>query len=110
MTITALPPPMVVDVLGTEISVHGEVDIATAPLLRSALAGAVAMGARLTVDLAGVTFMDAAGVGVLAGAATLARRVGGDLVLRDPSRPTLRVLDLTRLLDAMAIETTGPRA
>jgi anti-sigma B factor antagonist len=86
---------------GAVASVFGEVDMATAPALRSALMGAAG---PLTVDLAGMTFIDASGLRVLAGAAGRARREGSEVVLRDPSPQVLRVLELTRLLGAFTIE------
>jgi anti-sigma B factor antagonist len=88
---------------GVVASVRGEVDIATAPILRSALMDAGAPS-PLTVDLAGVTFIDASGLRVLVGAAGRARRDGGELVLRDPSRGLLRVLGVTGLLGTFTIE------
>jgi anti-sigma B factor antagonist len=95
---------------GAVVSVRGEVDVLTAPILRAALTeadggadGGIAP-ASLTVDMADMTFIDASGLGVLVGAAGRARRRGQDLVLRDPSRSTLRVLAITRLLDVFRID------
>jgi anti-sigma B factor antagonist len=51
------------------VTVAGEVDIATVPRLRERLAALAASGRPLIVDLDRVTFIDAAGLGVLAGAA-----------------------------------------
>jgi anti-anti-sigma factor len=61
------------------VVISGEVDAATVPLLEEALAEAaqVATGV-LVVDVAGVTFMDAAGLRVLLGAqAEAAKRRAG---------------------------------
>jgi anti-anti-sigma factor len=94
----------------TVVAVRGEVDVATAPALRRALAD---VGARrhddaavvpLVIDLSGVTFMGAAGLGVLVGAARRERLAGSEVVLRDPSRRTLRVLEITRLCDVFRVE------
>ena len=49
------------------VTVAGEVDIATVPQLRERLAAPTASGRPLIVDLDPVTFIDAAGLGVLAG-------------------------------------------
>ena len=102
---------VVVTAAGAEtiVTVRGDVDISTAPVLRHALVqaearhhGALASG-PVVVDLSGVTFLDARGLDVLVGAETRARRRGGHIVLRRPSRMTLRVLEFTRLLSAFHI-------
>jgi anti-anti-sigma factor len=98
----------------TVASVRGEVDVWTAPILRAALTEACALDERdgvsapLTVDLANMTFIDACGLGVLVGAAGRARRAGRELVLRGPSRATLRVLEITRLLEVFTIDCDRP--
>ncbi len=56
------------------MALSGEIDIVTAPAVRDALAGAVRQAVTgIIVDLGEVTFLDAAGLGVLAGAARRAR-------------------------------------
>ena len=47
---------------------------------------------HLAVDMSGVTFIDAAGVGVLVAAANRARQAGGGLSLLAPSWPVRRLL------------------
>jgi anti-sigma B factor antagonist len=54
------------------VTVAGEVDIATVPQLQERLAALAASGRPLIVDLDRVTFIDAAGLRVLAGAASRA--------------------------------------
>ena len=61
------------------VTVAGEVDIATAPQLRERLAAPTASGPPLIVDLDRVTFIDAAGLGVLASAARRAAARGASL-------------------------------
>jgi anti-sigma B factor antagonist len=95
---------------GTVVKTCGELDVATAPLLREALMKAQSALLRrgpdhsLVVDLSGVTFADASALGVLAGAARRARRVGGEVVLRDPTRMTVRLLEITGLLRTFRVE------
>jgi anti-sigma B factor antagonist len=97
--------------VSTAVIVRGEIDVATAPRLGTALAQAEARrrGDALTpsvvVDLSDVQFMDASGLGVLVGAARSARRHGDVVVLRAPSPTVMRLLEITRLLDAFRIET-----
>ncbi len=80
------------------VRVHGELDLATAPDLRQVLLDAAAGGpVDLVVDLAGVPFVDATGLGALLSAAESVRAGGGDLRLASPSRMLrlmLRLLDL----------------
>jgi anti-sigma B factor antagonist len=72
---------------------HGELDLATAPELRRALASATAGEAvDLVVDLSGVTFVDASGLAALLEAAQGLRSSGGELRLTSPSRMLRRML------------------
>ena len=52
------------------VKVAGEVDIATVPQLQERLTSLAASGRPLIVDLLEVTFIDASGLGVLAGVAS----------------------------------------
>jgi anti-sigma B factor antagonist len=65
------------------ISLSGEVDLATLPLLQDALTKALAYhpGRMIVVDLDGVTVLEDVGLGILIGAAGSARQTGADLVL-----------------------------
>jgi anti-sigma B factor antagonist len=76
----------------------GEIDIATCPAIRHFLMAAISSGnVDLTVDMSGVTFIDAAGIGVLVAAANRARQEGGGLSLLAPSRQVRRLLDVLHL-------------
>jgi anti-sigma B factor antagonist len=80
------------------VRVRGELDIATAPLLRSALDGVYARRpARVEVDLSGVTFLDASSLGTLIAARRRLAAQRAVLVLVDPSPIVRRVLDITGL-------------
>jgi len=86
--------------------VVGALDCATAGLLGDGMSLASVMpGDRLVVDVSRLTFMDAAGIGVLAGAHEgLVAGGGGGLVIRGASgivRRVFELIGLTRwLLDA----------
>src|ERR1700761_3203244 len=58
------------------VTITGDVDIATAPLLRERLARMAAAGTPVVVDLDRVSFIDAAGLGALVGAASQAAAHG----------------------------------
>jgi anti-anti-sigma factor len=85
------------DGVGT-VRVSGELDGYTSPDLRDCLASLVSEGtARIVVDLADVAFIDSTAMGVLVGALKRLRAVGGELVLKDPPPPVVRVMKLTGL-------------
>jgi anti-sigma B factor antagonist len=79
------------------VTVSGEIDIATAGQLRGQLAGPADGGQRVIVDFSQVSFIDAAGVGVLARAAARAAARGGSLQVAAAGRQVRRVLALTGL-------------
>jgi anti-anti-sigma factor len=89
----------------TVLCVSGEVDLMTSPRLAAAVAGALS-GRRqhVVVDLAGVEFIDVTGIRVLLDAASQARKAGGDLLLRSPSRAARRTLELLHLESVMPVE------
>ena len=117
-----VPPPrnpvdntdLQVDVLSTAplvVKVSGEIDIATGPKLREELLGVMRRwGARLALDLGGVTFMDCAGINVLLAARRHARLEGGRVRVLRASRRVRKVLMLTGLHQEFALagpETAG---
>jgi anti-sigma B factor antagonist len=83
----------------------GEIDIVTAPAIRRLLLAAISGGSlHLAVDMSGVTFLGAAGIGVLVAAAHRARETGGSLSLLAPSgqvRRLLGILPLKEILPAV---------
>jgi len=86
------------------VSVQGELDVYTAPLLRERLHEVLAQGAsKVVLDLHGMTFIDSTGLGVVIGALKRLRESDGDLVLRAPSRSTRKVLDITGLREILEI-------
>ena len=87
------------------VTVAGEVDVSTVPRLRSALVGILEEGnADAVVDLGGVEFIDASGIGVLVWAARMAEDRGGRLTLRNPSPAVRLVLNLLELDGSLEIE------
>jgi len=85
--------------------VDGEVDLATLPRLRNALARLVVdhPGSTVAADLTAVSALDDCGLGILMGAAAHARGAGGDLaVVCDTSRLCER-LTLTGLDRAITV-------
>jgi anti-sigma B factor antagonist len=80
------------------VVLDGEIDIATCPAIRRLLLAAISGGdVHLAVDVSGVTFIGAAGIGVLVAAANRAREAGGGLSLLAPSPQVRWLLDVLHL-------------
>ena len=89
------------------VSVSGEVDVYTAPQLRSALDEQISVGrTRLVVDMSEVGFVDSTGLGVLVGRLKLVRAHGGWLRLVCTDERTLRVFNITGLDKVFSIHET----
>ncbi len=89
------------------IEAGGELDTQCVSRLRSLFAAA---GDHVVVDLRGVTFMDASGLGVLATGGHRAGRLGGAVRLVGPSRQVRRLLALTRLDQVLTVFDTMAEA
>ena len=80
-----------------EVALAGELDMGGAfklePELDRLLAGSEV--SRVVVDLAGVRFVDSAGLGTLLATHERAKDAGIELKLANPSAPVRRILDLT---------------
>jgi anti-sigma B factor antagonist len=88
----------------TVVLVRGELDIATAPLLRERLDDLLSSGtSAFTVDLSAMTFIDSTGLGVIVGAFKRSREAGGDLVLRSPVGAARKVLEISGLASVIEI-------
>jgi anti-sigma B factor antagonist len=85
------------------LAVSGELDVASAPMLRAQIKFALGgRPARLVLDLAGLRFCDAAGLSALVMARKAATRDGASLALAAVPRPVTRLLKITgmnRMLD-----------
>ncbi len=93
MTATAVSDPP-----SATVVLDGEIDISTCPAIGRFLMAAISGGhAQLAVNVSGVTFVDAAGIGVLVAAANRAREAGGGLSLLAPSSQVRRLLDVFHL-------------
>ncbi|MCT9079176.1 STAS domain-containing protein [Streptomyces fulvoviolaceus] len=78
------------------ITLAGEIDLETAPLVRAALQRCPGDGIRtIDVDLSPVTFCDCSGLNVFLHAAQMTTEAGGTLRLHHPPRTLSLILDLT---------------
>jgi anti-anti-sigma factor len=95
---------------GPLVTISGEIDIASGSMLRDQLLCAIRRnGARLALDLSGVTFIDCAGINVLLAARRRAQLEGGSMRVLQASPRVRRVVALTRL-DRELLPTALPGA
>jgi anti-sigma B factor antagonist len=83
--------------LGVVLSVAGELDLATAPLLQEELERAMSAAEAVVIDLSGLGFIDSSGLRILVRAERELRALGRQLVLVRGSRAVDRVFQLTSL-------------
>lgn len=94
------------------VTVTGDVDVATCAALRDGLLQVVADEnfRGLVVNLAGVSFIDSTGIGVLVGVWRRTKATVGSLALASPSRQARSVLDTTGLTKVLSIYSTEEEA
>jgi anti-anti-sigma factor len=86
-----------------EIRLRGELDLATVPLVRDALDGALKSGcARIAVIAEELTYMDSSGLTCFAAAAAEADDLGIKLQIEQTSNVVRRVFEITGL-DALLV-------
>jgi anti-sigma B factor antagonist len=119
VTASSLDPPTTelvsVDVSGSGpvvcVTAAGEVDSTSAPVLRQELDTLLDGDVReLTVDLGRVTFLDSAGLCVLAAAHRRAVRQDVTMRVLASSRAVIRPLQITGLWDLLKAERVGDAA
>ena len=96
---------------GTIVAVRGEVDVCTEAPLQQALLWIIReRGARLMVDVSGVSFMDCAGLRALLATRRRAELRGGFMRLIATSAAVRRIIELTDAHEALATESWPSRA
>jgi len=89
------------------VTVTGEIDITSAPLLRDELEGLITPAAStVVVDLTETTFFDSTGIATLVRAHKLCHEAGGRLRVVDPNATTLRIFRATGLVGVFALFST----
>jgi anti-anti-sigma factor len=103
---TTRPAPSTV-----RIVVVGEIDLATAPTLHGRLLTVLheQAPAVLVIDLAEVTFLDCAGIGMLVAARNTAIRAGGQVRISQPQPTVRRLLDMLGLLGILTAPIDQPQ-
>ena len=91
---------------GRVVAVHGDLDVATVPELRSTLADVVAADSDCVLTLAACTFIDSSATRAIAIAADQFADAGLRLILHcPPSNTTVRfVIDLVGLAEIVTVE------
>ena len=119
MTATSIEPPasdlVSIAVSGAapliRLTATGEIDSSSAPLLRKHLVAILDREVHeLTVDLDGVTFLDSAGLCVLAWAHRKAVTQGVAMRVLASSRAVIRPLEITGLWNLLGAEQVEPGA
>ena len=92
------------------LQLAGELDCDTVPVLRQALDQLCSRTVpTLVLDLAELQFIDSSGLHELVRALRRQREVGGEVVLRQPSAQTMRVLEIVGLAPLFRITDAPPQ-
>ena len=105
----SIPDLVTIDVSDSGPSVRvtaaGEIDSTSAPIVRDRLDALLDGGARdITIDLTGVTFLDSAGLCVLASTYRRAAEQSAQIRVLASSRAVIRPLQITGLWDLLQVE------
>ena len=93
------------------VAVRGEIDLFTAPDLKSALSDAMESGHdRIVVDLTDTTFLDSTALGVLIGAVKRLRSRDGRLTLVNTDQNIAKTFEITGLDQIFSISQTRDEA
>jgi anti-anti-sigma factor len=88
------------------IIVHGDIDIATGPVLEEAITTREASGGSIVIDLGNVDFIDSSGLRTLLSASGRARDNDARVTLRKVGPEVARLLDLTSTTGQFEIESS----
>ncbi|MEO6496360.1 MAG: STAS domain-containing protein [Solirubrobacteraceae bacterium] len=93
------------------VAVRGEIDLFTAPDLKSVLLAAIDSGkSRIVVDLSQTTFLDSTALGVLIGAVKRLRARDGALTLVNTDANIAKTFEITGLDQIFTIAATRDEA
>ena len=86
------------------LAVEGELDIATAPRMLSALNEALhGLKLPLVVDLSRVDFVDSTGLALLINAHTRVMRLGQGFAISCPAGPIARIFEIADMVDTLRV-------
>ena len=105
---SALDPEITVAAVGEHtavVSVHGELDVGSAPEFRAALEERdEGRRSRLVLDLVSTTFIDSTALGIISAASKALKRTGGSLTVVATDPRILRIFTLTGLDRSIKVE------
>jgi anti-sigma B factor antagonist len=89
------------DISSAQVVLAGELDHPNAAYLLDEVIGVLRdqCPSRIDVDLGGITFLDSSGIRALLLCRADAEQVGCRMVVTNPSRPALEVLEIASLLE-----------
>lgn len=90
------------------VRLRGEIDHHSAAGLRGDIDALIfeERPSRVRLDLSGVGFMDSSGLGLIMGRYSLARELGCEFSIVDPTEPITKILNLAGIKRIIAVETT----
>ncbi len=91
------------------LTLGGELDIGSVPILHAAIARMCKAGSarRITLDLSGLIFIDSTGLAEVILTSRLCERDGFELTLTPGSRAVQRLFELTGLIDVLPFSSTS---
>jgi anti-sigma B factor antagonist len=110
------PPPFAIEVQQqgnrTQLTLSGELDLATVGQLEEAIASRLSAGEDVVVDLRGLAFMDSSGVRALVSGHADAQDGGGSLTIVRPARDSEvdRVIEVSGIASALGMVDEPPPA
>ena len=92
-----------------EVFIRGEIDHYSAVWVRAEIDAKIAelRPAKTVLDLSSIDFMDSSGIGLIMGRYARMQRIGGGLILRNPSERVERICRLAGLERIVTIEKEG---
>lgn len=92
---------------GMDVTIYGELDLATVEKVRKAFGEAIAGKGPVVVDLRACGFVDSRGIAALIEAALRLQEEGRRLILRGAQARVLRILQISGLTDSDLVEVEG---
>jgi anti-sigma B factor antagonist len=89
--------------LWTVVHPTGEIDLAVADEFRATVLDALSRADSVAIDFSEVTFLDSTGLSVIVAALQETKALGAQLVLVGLSERTLRLLEITGMIDIVDI-------
>ena len=89
-----------------DIKLGGEIDHHSAVAVRSEIDTEIRsfMPKRTIIDLSGIEFMDSSGLGLIMGRYSLMQKIGGELVVKNPSKRIMDIFELAGFQKMIKIE------